>query len=146
MSISREVHPTRYRILDRLKVLGPMTKYQIADVCYVSFRNVNNYLKLMHQSREVYVHEYVRSGPVGGSWTKVWAFGDADDAPVPIAQTKAEASRKRRADPEVRIDEMMRKRARRFNERMKEQNEKATISGRGVLSKLLPGLANGCRW
>ena len=96
-----------------------MTKYQIAEVCFVSFRNANEYLKLMHEDREVYIHSWIRSGSGGGSWTKVWAYGDGQDARKPRPTTPAERSRKRRQDPEVAIAELLKKRAKRFNEKMR---------------------------
>lgn len=119
MAIRREIHPTRQRILKKLQELGPMTKYQIAEACFVSFRNVNEYLKLMHEDLEVYIHSWARSGTGGGSWTKVWGYGDGKDARRPRASTPAERSRKRRQDPEVAINELMKKRSKRHIERMK---------------------------
>lgn len=119
MSIRREVHPTRQRIAKKLQNLGPMTKYQLADACFVTFRNINEYLKLMHKDMEVYIHSWIRSGSGGGSWTKVWAYGDGQDARKPRPTTPAERSRKRRKDPEVQIQELMKKRSKRHIERMK---------------------------
>lgn len=118
MSIRREIHPTRQRIAKKLQELGPMTKYQIAEVCFVSFRNVNEYLNLMYEDLEVHIDSWIRSGTGGGSWTKVWAYGDGKDARRPKALTAAEKARKRRQDPEVAIDELMKKRVKRHNERM----------------------------
>lgn len=104
-----------------------MTKYQIAEVCYLAPRNVGEYLKMMYENLEVYVHSYIRTGQRGGSWTKVWAYGNGKDALRPRARTPTERARKRREDPEVAIDEMMKKRAKRFAERMARRHEEATI-------------------
>ena len=119
MTIRREIHPTRQRIAKRLQELGAMTKYQIAEVCFVAPRNVNAYLKLMHEDLEVYIHSWIRVGERGGSWTKVWGYGDGKDAKRPRASTPTERARKRRQDPEVQIDELMKKRSKRHVERMK---------------------------
>jgi hypothetical protein len=134
MSIRREIHPTRQRIAKKLQELGPMTKYQIAEVCFVSFRNVNEYLNLMYEDLEVHIHSWVRSGTGGGPWIKVWAYGDGKDARKPRALTAAEKSRKRRQDPEVAIDELMKKRVKRHNERMQRLAKERLNNGHSAQS------------
>lgn len=133
MSIRRKVHPTRTRILKALAELGPMTKHQIAETCFVATRNVNEYLNIMYEDLEVYIHSWVRTGTGGGPWMKVWAAGCEKDAKRPRARTPAERARKRREDPEVAIDELLQKRAKRFNERMRRLHGNTTESTRTVL-------------
>ena len=129
MTIRREVHPTRQRIANALQKHGALTKYKIAELCFVSFRNANEYLNLMHKDSEVYIHKWIRSGTGGGSWTKVWAHGDGKDARKPRPTTPAERSRKRRQDPEVAINELLKKRAKRHNERMQRLTKERLTHG-----------------
>lgn len=119
MSMRRSINPTRKRILEKLQTHGPMTKHQIAEMCFVAIRNVNEYLKLMHEDLEVYIHKWVRTGTGGGPWLKVWAAGCEKDARKPKPATAAEKSRKRRQDPEIAINELLKKRSQRFAERMR---------------------------
>lgn len=133
MSMRRSINPTRKRILEKLQTHGPMTKHQIAEVCYVAIRNVNEYLNLMHEDLEVYIHDWIRTGTGGGPWLKVWAAGCEKDARKPKALTPAERSRKRRQDPEVAIDELLRKRSQRFNERMRRLHGNTTEGSGAVL-------------
>lgn len=133
MSIERKVSPTRARILKKLQELGPMTKHRIAETCFVTIRNANEYLNIMHEGLEVYVHDWVRTGSGGGPWLKVWAAGCEKDARKPKALTPAERSRKRRQDPEVAINELLKKRSQRFNERMRRLHGNTTESSGAVL-------------
>lgn len=132
MSIKREIHPTRQRILKKLQELGPMTKYQIAEVCFVAPRNINAYLKLMKQDGEVRVQEWIRSGTGGGAWTKVWGLGSERNAHKPKPMTKAEQARKyREENPEAAIEEVIKKRSKRYHEKMRRLYESTTgVDGR----------------
>lgn len=111
--------PTQARILRKLTELGPMTKHQIAETCHLDTRNANKNLNVMYENLEVYVHSWVRTGVGGGPWLRVWAAGCERDALKPKPPTAAEKARKRRQDPEVCIDELLKKRAKRHNEKMR---------------------------
>lgn len=132
MKLSRHNNITRDRITKRLQERGPMTKYQISEVCHVTIRNVNAYLKVLREAKEVYIHDWIRVGTAGGPWTKVWGYGNERNAKRPKPLTAAEKTRKRRQDPEVCIQEMMRKRAIRHNKRMEKLRESTNNSLRAI--------------
>jgi hypothetical protein len=115
--VSHNSPRTRERIANQLKTGGRLTKYDLEAKCFVSVRNVNHYLKLMHEAREIYISGYVRLHTVGAA-TKLWSYGKRKDAAPPRPMTAVEKTRRRRQDPEVCIKDMMQKRSARHKKKM----------------------------
>ena len=114
---SRAEHPNRERIAKELRKGAPLTKFDLELRCFLALRNVNAYLKIMHEAGDIHIHSYRRDTP-HGSPTTVWAWGAGVDAKKPRPLTKREASRRyRQRNPEAVIREIMRKRRKREAER-----------------------------
>lgn len=117
MTVCRAKHPTRQRIANELKQGKPLSKYDLELRCHLAMRNVNAYLKVMHEAGEIHIAGYRRDSP-HGSPTTMWAYGQGVDAKKPRPRTKAEQSRRYRAlNPEAVIREINRKRVQRFKEK-----------------------------
>lgn len=110
---SRAEHPNRQRIANELRKGAPLTKFDLELRCHLSVRNVNAYLKVMHEAGDIHIHGYRRDTPHGPP-TTVWAWGSGVDARKPRPQTQRETSRKyRQRNPEAVIREIKRKRRQR---------------------------------
>lgn len=110
---SRAEHPNRQRIANELRKGAPLTKFDLELRCHLSVRNVNAYLKVMHEAHDIHIHGYRRDTPHGPP-TTVWAWGAGIDAKKPRPQSQRETSRKyRQRNPEAVIREIKRKRRQR---------------------------------
>lgn len=120
MSIRRAIHPTRERIAKELQKGAPLSKYDIEARCFVSTRNANNYLKLMHEAGEIHISAYHQiSGH--GTPTRYWSYGFGEDVKKPRRKTQSQKAKAYRArHPEKCIDSALAKRAMR---RMKKELE-----------------------
>lgn len=113
----RSQHPTRERIATELRKGVPLSKYTLEARCFVAMRNVNAYLKIMHEAGEIHIAEYRRDTP-HGSPTKMWVWGEGKDARKPKPKTMAQKSREyRERNPEAVIRDIMRKRRNRYMEK-----------------------------
>lgn len=110
---SRAEHPNRQRIANELRKGAPLTKFDLELRCHLSVRNVNAYLKVMHEAGDIHIHGYRRDTPHGPP-TTVWAWGTGKDAKKPRPRTYAEIARSyRKRNPEAVIREIKRKRRQR---------------------------------
>ena len=110
MSIRRENHPTRQRIANELQKGVPLSKYDLERRCFVTKRNINEYLKLMHQAGEIHIAAYhqIRGR---GSMSRYWLYGSGEDAKYPKRKTQAQKAKEYRArNPEKCIEAMLEKR------------------------------------
>ena len=113
----RADNATRQRIAKELQKGAPLSKFDIEARCFISIRNANNYLKLMHEAGEIHIAGYERLSP-HGSPTTMWAHGQGVDAKKPKPKSDKQKSREYRArNPEAVIRETMRKRAQRYKEK-----------------------------
>lgn len=134
---SRAEHPNRQRIANELRKGAPLTKFDLELRCFLSARNVNAYLKIMHEVGDIHIHSYRRDTP-HGSPTTVWAWGAGIDAKKPRPQTKREASRKyRQRNPEAVIREIKRKRRQREKAREHSNGIPAHVGSSGTRISLL---------
>lgn len=110
MTIPRERHPTRQRIANELKKGTPLSKYDIEARCFVSTRNANNYLKLMHEAGEIHISAYHQiSGH--GTPTRYWSYGFGEDAKKPRRKSQSQKAKAYRArHPEKCIESALAKR------------------------------------
>jgi hypothetical protein len=133
----REDHPNRERIAKELRKGEPLTKFDLELRCFLALRNVNAYLKIMHEAGEIHIHSYRRDSP-HGSPTTVWIWGAGTDAKRPKPQTSAAKSRKyRKLNPEAVIREIMRKRRKREVKRAHANGIHPNVGSSFNLSSLL---------
>lgn len=110
---SRAEHPNRERIAIELRKGQPLTKFDLELRCFIAARNVNAYLKIMHEAGDIHIHSYRRDTPHGCP-TTVWVWGSGEDAKKPRPLSKKAAARKyRERNPEAVVREIMRKRRKR---------------------------------
>ena len=109
--------PSTKLILRELQKGQPLSKFDLELRVNINTRNVNVHLKRLHDAKLVHICNYIRLTPTGVP-TKLWAYGKSKDVAPPKAMTWVEKRRKRRLDPEVCIQEMMKKRAIRHQQRM----------------------------
>lgn len=88
-----------------------MTKYDLAELAHCDQRTAQ---RVLSKLEGIYVERWV---PVYQQMIPEYRLGYCKDAPKPKGMTPTQRSRKRRKDPEHRIQEAMQKRAKRFIER-----------------------------
>jgi len=113
MSIRRENQPTRQRIARELQKGVPLSKHDLEKRCFVAKRNINEYLKIMHEAGEVYIAAYHQiTGH--GSPSRFWLYGQGEDAKYPRRKSQAQKAKAYRArNPEKCIEDALRKREKR---------------------------------
>jgi MarR-like DNA-binding transcriptional regulator SgrR of sgrS sRNA len=111
MSIRREIHPTRQRIARELQKGVPLSKHDLSERCFISCRNANEYLRIMHSDGEIHIAAYHQvSGR--GTPSRYWLYGPGIDAKKPKAKPPAQKTREyRERNPEQVLKEINRKRA-----------------------------------
>ena len=101
------------RIRDAL-LMREMTTDEIAAAVHINAAYAREYVKHLRQTFQIHVVAY-REVKVRHAWNHpVYAWGAGADAPPPRRLTDAERSRLRRKDPEFRLREAAKQRAKRI--------------------------------
>lgn len=118
MPLFREFLPNRKLIARELQKGTPLSKYDLSERCGITIRNINAYLKLMHEAGEIHLYAWHVISKYG-SPTRFWLYGPGEDAPKPKPKTKAQSAREYRARyPEKVIADNIQKRIKRREERL----------------------------
>lgn len=94
-----ERYALRAAALELLKVLGPLSSYELAFKLDNSEPNVYRALRRAHAAtpKEVHIKRYKRNEEPGmkkAHWIIIWAHGDGKDAKKPGKMSKAENSKR----------------------------------------------------
>ncbi len=139
MALVRQKRPEYKLILMTLQNVNMLSKYDLELRLGITMRNVNAYLKLMHEAGEIYIAGYRRDSP-HGSPTTMWGYGNLPDAKRPKPKTQAQKAKQyRELNPEAVIREIYRKRAQRYKEKHHEQVDRSVPGTGQAHCKLVKG-------